>query len=128
MESAETEIDIRKSLPDLVELRALLFMPRWASRINLEIVSVRVERLNEISNEDAVAEGINLDPKFIHNEPANKMSRQFGAENCKGFASSVFAQRVWEPINGPGSWAANPWVWAITFKIINSPAGDKKEK
>lgn len=72
-----------------------IFMPRWASRINLEIVSVRVERLQDISETDALAEGIDQD-------------------TC----DPVRAYRdLWEAINGDGSWDTNPWVWAITFEI-----------
>jgi hypothetical protein len=84
-----------------------IFMPRWASRITLEITSVRVERLNEIAEEDALAEGINLLPPMDTDVPLG----------WPGLFSWRF-KKLWESINGKGSWAKNPWIWAITFKRI----------
>jgi hypothetical protein len=89
--------------------RPAIFMPRAASRILLEIVSVRVERLNDISDADIIAEGIPLDTMRVNH-------------NCKGdgFNSHLRAdwRRLWEAINGAGSWAANPWVWVVEFKRV----------
>lgn len=87
-----------------------IFMPRWASRILLEIVSVRVERLNDISEADAVAEGLTstADDAAWHVE-----HEQHRAVNpVDSYAS------LWESINGAGSWDANPWVWCIEFKRV----------
>ncbi|MET0331307.1 MAG: hypothetical protein ABW154_07745 [Dyella sp.] len=75
------------------------FMPRWASRITLEVTAVRVERLQDISDEQAIAEGVCPD------------------ENGFGGTTALFAE-LWESINGAGSWDANPWVWAIEFKRV----------
>ena len=77
-----------------------IFMPRWASRITLEVESVRVERLQAISEADAIAEGI----KPFPSSPSKIPVMQY--------------QDLWESINGPGSWQANPWVWVITFKRV----------
>lgn len=78
--------------------RPALFMPRAASRILLEIVGVRIERLREISTDDALAEGV-------------------GALGADG--DPVLAYRnVWEGINGAGSWDADPWVWAVEFRRL----------
>ena len=71
---------------------------REASRISLEITDVRVQRLQEISEEDAIAEGVEAD------EPPSQVR---AADNFS---------LLWEKINGAGSWGANPWVWALTFK------------
>jgi hypothetical protein len=76
-------------------------MPRWASRITLEITAVRVERLNYISKVDAIAEGC----------------------QCAGVPASLsdvgaFA-KLWESIKGKGSWKANPWVWVIQFEKVD---------
>jgi hypothetical protein len=81
-----------------------IHMPRRYSRITLEITGVRVERLQEISEADAAAEGC---------EPALPVSDKRWV--C-GYS------RLWESINGKGSWSLNPWVWVIEFKRV----GDKK--
>ena len=73
-----------------------IHMPRWASRITLEVVSVRVERLDEITPNDCRAEG-----QPIGN---NDIGVRYG-----------FGQQ-WEADNGPGSWEANPWVWVVEFR------------
>jgi hypothetical protein len=79
-----------------------IFMPRWASRILLEVTAVRVERLQDISEADAIAEGA---PWAACGAPQ------------EGSHKAGFAQ-LWESINGPNSWDANPWVWVIEFKRV----------
>jgi hypothetical protein len=64
-------------------------MPRWASRITLEITAVRVERLQGISLDDAKAEGVETTDQYAE---------------------------LWGKINGAESWDANPWVWVVAFK------------
>ena len=86
--------------------RPSIHMPRWASRIMLEITGVRVERLNDISEDDAAAEGVG--PGYVPNS--------LGSTTCVG-CRPMFA-RVWRDINGPCSWDANPWVWVVDFKRI----------
>lgn len=81
--------------------RPSIHMPRWASRILLEITDVRVERLQDISRGDAMAEGC----------PFSNM--QAGPDPRGWFAG------IWSQINGPDSWAANPWVWVIEFRMVN---------
>jgi hypothetical protein len=78
-----------------------IHMPRWASRITLEITGIRMERLQDISESDALAEGI--DPKFPPDEQVANAARMRYAD-------------IWESINSPGSWAANPWVWVVEFR------------
>lgn len=80
-----------------------IFMPRQASRITLQIVSVRVERLWDISEEDAKAEGCN---RFI--------------DSSGSYDARVQFSELWESINGPGSWDLNPWVWVVEFKEVKS--------
>lgn len=80
------------------EWRPSIHMPRWASRLTLEITGVRVERLQEISGDDCLAEGI--EPQGIGSDMAMR----------------VAFQALWESINGPGSWDANPWVWIVEFR------------
>ncbi|HEJ9180352.1 TPA: HNH endonuclease [Serratia marcescens] len=79
-------------------------MPRWASRITLEITAVRVERLNDISEEDAKAEGVK-------------------AGVCPGhehMMHQVAFSELWQSIYGEESWRANPWVWVIEFKQVSA--------
>lgn len=90
--------------------RPSIHMPRWASRISLEITSVRVERLQDISRDDAMAEGIVIQP-----------DGGFGLADTTHYhfvdpRESYWS--LWEAINGPGSVEANPWVWAVAFKVI----------
>ena len=92
--------------------RPSIHMPRWASRITLEITAVRVERLQDISEEDAEAEGVY---EYI-GEPQVECDGQVlhfpDASFVRGYLS------VWESIHGPGSWAANPWVWVLEFPRV----------
>lgn len=86
--------------------RPSIHMPRWASRITLEITDVRVERLQDISTVDALAEGVNVHPDH-HGKPRSSLYSPVQAH-----------ADLWEQINGPESWAANPWVWVIEFKKL----------
>lgn len=82
------------------------FMMRWMSRGLDEITGVRVERLQDISEADALAEGIERYDVLTECPPHDPH-----------FHRGTFL-RLWESINGPGSWALNPWVWIIEFKVI----------
>lgn len=90
--------------------RPALFMPRAVSRILLEIVAVRVERLQEIGEADARAEGVSVEERHTSGYCAGEF-----------LPPSIRAYReLWEQINGAGSWDANPWVWVVEFKRIGS--------
>ena len=94
--------------------RPSIHMPRWASRILLEITDVRVERLNAISQEDAQAEGMELTGwRPTYSDPDS------GGEVWTPYDN--FAQ-LWESIYGEESWKANPWVWVIEFKRVEGGA------
>nr|MBL8412756.1 hypothetical protein [Dechloromonas sp.] len=94
--------------------RPSIHMPRWASRLLLEITSVSIERLNNISEADAKAEGLHYDDEIPFNGPWF-----IGACEPDGFANPVDAYReLWESINGTGSWEENPWVWVVQFKRV----------
>ena len=101
-----------------------IHMPRWASRITLEITGVRVERLLDISREDAIAEGIpsaTICPACKGAEEGccicDHSGRVLTAGDYPGLARSVFAD-LWQSINGADSWQANPFVWVIEFKRV----------
>ncbi|MFO4446106.1 morphogenetic protein [Klebsiella quasipneumoniae subsp. quasipneumoniae] len=96
--------------------RPSIHMPRWASRILLEITDVRVERLNAISEEDARAEGI-IDGGCLNcGEP-----EPCGCVNPEPDATDAFAY-LWQSIYGQESWNANPWVWVIEFERVEGGA------
>ncbi len=86
-----------------------LHMPRWASRILLEITDVRVERLNVISEEDAMSEGIGHLYKYDESKHIPKDAKRRFAE-------------LWSSIYGEESWKANGWVWVIEFKRVEGGA------
>lgn len=89
--------------------RSSIHMPRWASRITLEITDVRVERLQDISEADAVAEGCKpIRPELV----------QDGLIVRPGRSAVEEFRLVWEQIHGGGSWEKNPWVWVIEFKKL----------
>lgn len=95
------------------------FMPRAASRLTLTVTDVRVERLQEISEADAIAEGIyRLGGLYCHSRPGDR----FGSENAisvpAGWDQAIYAyQALWDRINGAGAWDANPWVVAVSFDV-----------
>lgn len=78
-----------------------IHMPRWASRITLEITGVRVERLRDISDDDSLAEGIYPTKTGLY----------------PGSPRAAY-EELWGSINGPGSWAYNPFVWVIEFRRV----------
>lgn len=92
--------------PFINNWRPSIFMPRWASRLTLEVESVRVERLQDISEEDAKAEGV---------EPAPfcKAGRPNGMVHVEAF------EHLWDRINvDRASWKSNPWIWVVSFKRV----------
>jgi hypothetical protein len=102
-----------------IKWRPSIFMPRWASRITLEITNVRVQRLQEISESDAKAEGIiwrgGFEPYgFTHRADSDP---RYGAIEHFDMAREAY-RKLWDSINGPRSWDSNPWVYAVSFKII----------
>lgn len=88
------------------------FMVRWMSRGLDEITAVRVERLNDISDSDAAREGI------FHWEGHGYYDKAPDAGGIFHACAAAAFKTLWESINGPGSWAQNPWVWVIEFKRV----------
>lgn len=91
--------------------RPSIHMPRWASRLTLEITGVRVERLQAISEADAIAEGVTA----VSSGGVTLFTTT--GVNCFQTAKDAYAA-LWESINGPGSWDANPWVWVVEFRRV----------
>lgn len=97
-----------------------IHMPKAACRIFLEITEVRVERLKDISTNDAIAEGIN---KLVDQDGWIVYHHTFNPPDSERFGNAIAAYKnLWNSINGANSWQANPFVWAITFKRIDKPA------
>ena len=95
--------------PGAGKLRPSMFMPRWASRITLEVSGVRVERLQDISDADARAEGIVA------------AYGGFGLPDSSHFHAAdprISYWSLWDAINGAGSVEANPWVWVVEFRRL----------
>ncbi len=90
------------------KLRPSIFMPRWASRLAMEITGIRVERLNDISKAYVEAEGI----EFLRRAP----------DADETLTAKELYLCLWDAINGNGSRAANPWVWVVEFKKIEGGA------
>jgi len=83
-----------------------IHMPRWACRLVDEIIAIRVERLQDISEVDAEAEGVD----FLRRHP-----------HADETLTAVQLYKIlWESINGPGSWDLNPWVWVIEFRPVKA--------
>ncbi len=92
---------------DVTKPKPSIFMPRWASRITLEVVSVRVERLQEITDMDAIAEGVH----------------QVGGIDRTGLTTGETVlefRTLWDSINAARGygWDSNPWVWVVEFKKV----------
>lgn len=93
--------DERAQYPDGGGWRPSIHMPRWASRLTLELTDVRVERVQDISLADVAAEGV---------PPNNEQ----GWDSTDGFAE------LWDKVNGRGSWRKNEWVWVLAFERLEA--------
>ena len=105
-----------------------IHMPRWASRITLAVTEVRVQRLQDISRDDAMAEGIVQtwgdfmgDPPEWAVASINRHGDASGSHIYDNRTSVANFRELWSHINGPGSWDANPWVAAISFTVEKGP-------
>lgn len=105
--------------------RPSIHMPRWASRITLEVVGVRVERLQDISGDDCLSEGIQWDvPEHLAEQGVKEYRPPLDRSGMTKNTAYVDKYReLWESINGPGSWDANPWVWVIGFHRVSDGSG-----
>jgi hypothetical protein len=110
---------------DTGKTRVSIHMPRWASRITPQITGVRVERLQDISEDNALAEGVERSPEPYpcwgmgggsHMEA--EAQRRWESKYSRWHRDRY--RELWESINGDGSWALNPWVWVIEFKVVKS--------
>lgn len=108
--------------------RVSIFMPRWASRLTLTVTDVRVQRLQDCSEADAIAEGIEIGTHPDTGEPGGWKSYetiQSGRHKGKRHPHAVLPNKspvtsyaeLWDSINGAGAWETNPWVVAVSFDV-----------
>jgi hypothetical protein len=127
---AELLADVQSEDPDL-RWRPSIHMPRAKSRLLLEVTEVRAERLQGISEEDAIAEGARHFPDLpslsrYGQDPRWSFFDATSVDQCLGSARHAFGN-AWNKINGArADWDANPWVWAISFKRIQPETGGAK--
>lgn len=95
-----------------MQSRPSIHMPRWASRILLEIVAVRIEQLKDITDEDARAEGY----------PRNPCGHSLTAAGLAAMTPRQWFCEAWFRINGADSWNSNPLVWVLDFKVLKGGA------
>lgn len=98
--------------------RPSIHMPRAASRIMLEIINIRVQRLHDITEADAIAEGVEVTGTNLFGQ---SIYRDYLGDSLHGagWSSAVRSYKsLWQKINGVESWDANPWVWCIDFEHI----------
>lgn len=129
--------------PSMMRFRPSIHMPRWASRLTLEIVSVKVERLQDISEADAIAEGCTFVPfEQWYSGRKPMVDGSLSRQECRGIPPDTWTgieklnaydplahtavqdfRRLWDSINSKRGfgWAENPWVWCIEFKKAELP-------
>ncbi len=94
---------------DVKKWHPSIHMPRKASRTNLFILKIRIERLQNISEEDAFCEGMTAEIMTKDGLSYDKL------RDCGNYYKTIF-KHLWESINSPNSWIKNPWVWVLEFK------------
>ena len=110
---------------DNVRWRSSRFMPRWASRITIEVTGVRVNRLQDISEDDIFHEGIQrLENHSWHATGSIPLGTYRGLDEWTDNKFDYWVdprdayKALWDSINGPGAWEKNPWVWVVEFKRV----------
>ena len=125
------EIKYFDSVPDMLATgrrqgwhkRPSIFMPKWATRLWLEITDIRVERLHDISEKDAEAEGVETNTPDVRDGEWFHYGR--GLDDFPAFSAKESFESLWDLINaerngGAYAWDKNPWVWVITFKRVDN--------
>ena len=98
--------------------RPSIHMPKAAARIFLEITNVRVERLQDISEKDAKAEGVET---YKYSRTGGIIYKNYNGESNFEYTPKESFCSLWHSINGEESWNANPWVWVVEFKRVSKP-------
>jgi hypothetical protein len=95
-----------------------IHMPKWAARIWLEITDIKVERLHNISQQDAIAEGIAI--TWLRDDPFECLYKNYINDGQGSLMPCQSFRSLWKSINGDESFNANPWVWVISFKVLST--------
>jgi len=118
-------LDLSDSYDDRTRWTPSIFMPRWASRITLEIVDVRVERVQDITKKDAIKEGIQWSEAFPEGytvgaslDPSGMMVG--GSYKFHAYSATQCFAKLWDSLNATRGygWDVNPWVWVVEFRQI----------
>lgn len=116
---------VREGRSAFGKLRPSMFMPRWASRLTLTVSEVRVQRLQDVTDADAIAEGITCESVIVGmacygGQPIEITADRYFFDGCdeEGFEDAVSAYAaLWDHINGEGAWARNDWIVAYSFTV-----------
>ena len=124
-EPTDREGRVLPTEPGLRRWSPSIHMPRRASRITLEVTRVRVERLHDITEEDARAEGVEAMDGMFDEVELCRIAKIAGSsyEDARGWFAALWCQ-----INGAESWDANPWVWVVEFKRMEAAARLREAK
>lgn len=108
--------------------KPFIFMPKEACRIFLEVTGVKVERLQDITEEDAAREGVERDELWINGLFTSAVYKDYTCpqltDRAEWFSKAYYSfQTLWKSINGKESWDQNPFVFCYTFKRVDKPTG-----
>lgn len=115
-EPKDRDGSILSTEPGMLRWRPSIHMPRLSSRINLLIKSIRVERLNDISEDDAKAEGV--EPFFSTHQSIGRDQTMTTGERISDCEHRASFACLWDDIHGDNSWQQNPWVWVVEFEVM----------
>lgn len=115
--NAEVYYKANEEHPEIFHWRSPMFMPHWASRIDLKIINIRAERLQDISEEDCAAEGV----RWMNNgncKDCFQWTVTGEGKDWYDYADDCY-KNLWNKINGKKyPWNSNPWVWVIEFEVM----------
>jgi len=114
-----SEMELNSPTKGIPKWRPSIFMPKYACRIRLLVEDVRVERLQDISEEDAIAEGVGVGFQMNGGWPDYEHIEN-GICTVTQDTARMSYWSLWDSINGKGSWDKNPWVWVIEFKKFDT--------
>lgn len=102
---------------DYMRPKPSIHMPRWASRLTLTVTDVRVQRLQEISEADVLAEGCPLDPHYHDTTSDGSNPHMVNIDAGRWQSPRAWYHQLWNSLHGPDAWGANPWIVAVSFTV-----------